>query len=227
MKSTPTQRKSPSSLKILSARLALGAFRCARNALCIVLLAELLSGCSTAHLSERQINDRAAALTKEITALCSCINTNEAVRTANTSIRYPLELARQYHAMRPAVVNNVFINMGLHPRGLCYQWADDLTAKLMTLHLQTVQLHRGVAALATPHEHSCVVITAPGQKFDQGIALDAWRHAGELAWSIVHKDKFKWKEVELTLEYQHELRNMADKLEAVEGAKKSSATAMQ
>ena len=108
----------------------------------------------------------------------------------------------------------MFINAGLHSRGLCYQWADDLTAKLMTLHLRTLELHRGVAHLGTKHEHSCVVLTAPGQSFANGIALDAWRYSGRLNWSPVTTDKYAWQEVELIPSYQAELQAAAEKLAA-------------
>lgn len=164
-------------------------------------------------MSEGEIETKSSALDAEICALHKSISTTEAAHAADVAVRYPLELALQYRATPPAIVNNVLINMGIHPRGLCYQWADDLTAKLMSLHLRTIELHRGVAALATPREHSCVVITAPGQCFEEGIVLDAWRNCGYLAWAVVKKDKFKWKEVLLREHYQNELDAAAKKLE--------------
>jgi hypothetical protein len=45
-----------------------------------------------------------------------------------------------------------------------------------------------------------VVLTAPGQAFDQGIVLDAWRHSGRLCWSPVQEDKYPWIEVEVIAE---------------------------
>ena len=72
------------------------------------------------------------------------------------------------------------MNLGVRKRGLCFQWADDLTLKLQSLRLRTLQLHRGVARLDTRREHSSVVLTAPGQPFDKGVVLDAWRHSGRL-----------------------------------------------
>jgi hypothetical protein len=153
-----------------------------------------------------------AALTETLRQLSPQVEIAEAERTAEAAVHYPLELARQYHATRPAVVNNVLINAGIHERGLCFQWADDLTAKLMTLHLCTLELHRGVARLGTKHEHSCVVVTATGQNFTNGIALDAWRYGGKLNWSPVLADKYAWQKVELIPSYQADLKAAAEKL---------------
>ncbi|HOC52079.1 MAG TPA: hypothetical protein PKI07_13410, partial [Verrucomicrobiota bacterium] len=46
----------------------------------------------------------------------------------------------------------------------------------------------------TRREHSSVVLTAPGQPFEQGIVLDAWRRSGRLYWSGVKEDKYPWIE---------------------------------
>lgn len=174
----------------------------------------LVTGCATVKVPEAKQKTEAAALAETLRDLSPRVDAAEAGRAAETAVRYPLELAREYHATPPAVINNVLINAGLHPRGLCFQWADDLTAKLMTLDLQTLELHRGVARLGTKHEHSCVVLTAPGQDFTNGIALDAWRHCGRLNWSPVPTDDYPWKEVGLTPGYQAELRAAAEKLSA-------------
>ena len=121
----------------------------------------------------------------------------EATLAAETACSYSLELARQYHAVRPAIWGNVLVNFGLRKRGLCYQWADDLSAKLESLHLRTLKVRRGVARLETRREHSSVVLTAPGQAFDRGIVLDAWRHSGRLFWCPVKEDRYPWTEVEV------------------------------
>lgn len=153
-------------------------------------------------------------LAERLSGLSPAVRPEEAVLVAETAFSYPRQLAREYHSIRPAVMNNVLINLGIHQRGLCYQWADDLTVKLMTLHLQTFEIHRGVAHLNTRHEHSCVVVTGLGQSFTNGIALDAWRYAGRLHWSRVQTDNYEWKEVELTPSYLAELRATAERLES-------------
>ncbi|MCX6922969.1 MAG: hypothetical protein NT154_07135 [Verrucomicrobia bacterium] len=117
--------------------------------------------------------------------------------TAETACAYSLELAKQYRVVRPAIWHNMLVNVGLKQRGLCFQWADDLSAKLESLHLRTLKVRRGVARLETRREHSSVVLTAPGQAFDQGIVLDAWRHSGNLYWCHIKDDKYPWIEVKV------------------------------
>lgn len=185
-----------------------------RSSTALFIAIALVTGCATVKLPEDKQRMEVAELAKKLQGLSSSVDANEAARASDAAIRYPLRLAEQYRARSPAVINNIFINAGLRPRGLCFQWADDLTAKLMTLHLHTLELHRGVAHLGTKHEHSCVVLTAHGQNFTNGIALDAWRHCGRLHWSPVTKDKFVWQEVDLTAPYQAELQAAASALEA-------------
>lgn len=185
-----------------------------RSCAFLMLACALVSGCMTVRVSEAKQKTEARTLAEGLRTLAPAVNSDEAALAADAAIRYPLQLAQSYHATPPAVLNNVFINTGIHPRGLCFQWADDLTVKLMTLQLRTLELHRGVARLGTRHEHSCVVLTAPGQAFTNGIALDAWRDCGRLHWSLVTTDKFGWQEVDLIPAYQDELRAAADKLEA-------------
>ncbi len=181
---------------------------------CSVLLAgiglALLAGCVTVSVPEARQQSEAIALAAKLCSLAPTVDPKEAAEAAEAAIRYPLQLAREYHATPPASFNNFLINVGVHPRGLCFQWADDLTVKLMTLRLRTLALHRGVARLGTRHEHSCVVLTANGQAFTNGIALDAWRYCGRLNWSLVTTDNYPWKEVELIPSYQAELRAAAD-----------------
>ena len=190
-------------------------FRSQKNLFSLaVTVATLTLGCTTVHVPEAKQKSEIAALAEKLNGLAPTVDRTEAERAADAAVRYPLLLAQEYHATPPAVINNIFINSGLHSRGLCFQWADDLTVKLMTLHLHTLELHRGVAQLGTRREHSCVVLTAPGQNFTNGIALDAWRHCGRLNWSPVPTDHYAWKEVDLIPSYQAELRTAAQKLAA-------------
>ena len=132
--------------------------------------------------------------------LSSSVVRQEATLAAETAYSYSLELAGQYHVVRPAIWHNMLVNLGLRERGLCFQWADDLSAKLESLHLRTLQVRRGAARLETRREHSSVVMTAPGQAFDQGIVLDAWRHSGHLYWCPLKEDKYPWIEVKVIAE---------------------------
>jgi len=155
--------------------------------LCLLLLA----GCASTGRHEPGPADLATRLR----GLDPVVDGQEATLTAETACAYSLELARQYRVVRPAIFHNVLVNLGVKQRGLCYQWADDLSARLATLHLRTLQIRRGGARWGTSREHSSVVLTAPGQAFDQGIVLDAWRHSGHLYWAGVKEDKYPWIEV--------------------------------
>jgi hypothetical protein len=155
-----------------------------------------LAGCVAPHSAGSPAADLAARLE----GLRPTVAPAEAALAARTAYFYSAELAREYRVVRPAILHNVLVNLGLRKRGLCFQWADDLSAKLQSLQLHTLQLHRGVARLETRREHSSVVLTAPGQPFDEGIVLDAWRHSGRLYWDPVKGDKYPWIEVEVVAE---------------------------
>ena len=178
------------------------AWRCLVAAFAVLILG---TGCATGTPEN---------LAGQLRGLSPTVSPEEAALTARTAIEYSRQLGRDFHAIPPAAsFNNVLINLGVHSRGLCFQYADDLTVKLLTLHLRTLVLNRGVAHMQTRHEHSCVVVTAVGQSFTNGIVLDAWRRGGHLVWSSVTRDKFPWKEVELIPTYRAELQAAADRME--------------
>ncbi|HEY5913873.1 MAG TPA: hypothetical protein VJA21_25065 [Verrucomicrobiae bacterium] len=162
---------------------------CGLVGVCVLLLA----GCA----SPRKPGPPAAGLAERLQCLNPSVTPDEATLAAETAQSYSLQLAKDYRVVRPAILHNILVNLGLRQRGLCFQWADDLSAKLQSLNLRTLQLHRGVARLETRREHSSVVLTALGQPFDRGIVLDAWRHSGRLYWGGVKEDKYPWIEVEV------------------------------
>lgn len=181
----------------------LGAF--SRGLLAVLAILLLGTGCATGTPEN---------LAGQLRGLSPTVSPEEAALTARTAIGYSRQLGRDFHAIPPAAsFNNVLINLGLHSRGLCFQYADDLTVKLLTLHLRTLVLNRGVAHMNTRHEHSCVVVTAVGQSFTNGIVLDAWRRGGHLVWAPVTQDKFPWQEVDLIPTYRAELQTAADRME--------------
>ena len=158
-------------------------------AFCLLLTA----GCASTSARGHTPQD----LARRLRELSPSVEEAEANRAAEIACSYSLQLARQYRVVRPAIFHNVLVNLGIRQRGLCFQWADDLSAKLDTLKLHSLVLHRGVARLDTRREHSSVVLTSPGQDFYQGIVLDAWRHSGHLVWAGVKEDKYPWIEVEV------------------------------
>src|SRR5580704_4365050 len=99
----------------------------------LVLAVLACSGCATPQPSAKEQSSRIAALAQDFSHLSPNVDPTEAQRAADAAVRYPLQLARDWHAVRPALYNNLLINAGIHPRGLCFEWADDLTMKLMSL----------------------------------------------------------------------------------------------
>jgi hypothetical protein len=136
---------------------------------------------------------RIAALRDEFIHLDKSVDPAEAERLASTAVRYSNLMAERYDLIQPVELNNVLISAGLKRRGLCYQLAEDLLAELRTLHVRTLTLQRCVAWKGDIwNEHNCVVVTAVGQAFEDGIVLDAWRNAGNLRWAPVRLDHYPW-----------------------------------
>ena len=132
-------------------------------------------------------------LREEILTLGNAVSEEEAAVLADTAVRYAAEMAHAYDMVRPIEVHNALVNLGLRKRGLCYQSAEDLYARLRQLHLRTLRLHWGVAHKDDLWlEHSGVIVTARGRPFHEGMVLDAWRHAGRLRWAKVSEDRYPW-----------------------------------
>ena len=130
----------------------------------------------------------------ELKALGPAADPIEARQVAETAIRESAILAEEYQLVRPAVIHNLLVVMGMKDRGLCYQWAEDLMQRLEALELQSFQLHWAVAYQGSNlREHNSVVITAKGQPFSKGILFDPWRHSGNLYWTPVVKDTYPWE----------------------------------
>lgn len=105
------------------------------------------------------------------------------------------KLRRDYGVIGgPPSFQNVLINLGIRKRGFCFHWAEDLLAQFDELKLTTLELHWGEAQAGTFRENNCLVVTAKGQPFREGIVLDCWRHAGHLFWAPVAADHDPWVE---------------------------------
>ncbi len=175
-----------------------------------LLIVVLLNACAGAHQSGPAASGRdspaagpealayrekIAALSNDLAALNGHTDSAEAEQLAETAISYSYYLAGEYRLVRPPILHNLLVRIGLRDRGLCYQWTEDLMKRLYLLELKNFQLHWGVAYRGSElREHNTVVVTAPGQPFAEGIVLDPWRNSGELYWSRVKKDSYPWKE---------------------------------
>lgn len=152
-----------------------------------------LVGCASAPIEASWKQQQTSALREQLIQLDKSVESDEAARLASTAVETAAELAVEYRAVRPACLQNILVNSGKRKRGLCYQWANDLYPHLYDLNLKTLELHLAVARMDTRREHNSVVVTARSQPFEQGIALDAWRHSGRLCSHFVAKDKYPWK----------------------------------
>lgn len=160
--------------------------------LAILLLSIFPASCVNLGTAEqRQV--RIHKLSREIGQLSPTIDTREADKLAFTAVESSADLAREFKPVPVAWVNNNFVNSGLRKRGLCYHWREDLFPHLYALKLKTIDLHLASARRATRFEHNCIVITARGQRFEDGIALDPWRGCGVLAWAKVSEDRYPWQ----------------------------------
>jgi hypothetical protein len=160
---------------------------------CTAQRAAVNSGATPAAVAKTLAGVNPADLAERLGRLSPAVDPAEAARLAETACTRAAELRGEYRVVGTPLFHNVLVNMGVRQRGLCYQWADDLEARLETLRLRTLVVNRAVARAATWREHNCLVITAPGVPFAEGIVLDGWRHSGKLFWVKVREDSYPWK----------------------------------
>ena len=136
----------------------------------------------------------AEVLQDRIAALSPSVRRGEARRVAECAYATAARLRRDYGVFAPALFHNFLVNVGIRKRGLCFQWADDLLAHLDAVKATTLELHWAEARAGRLRENNCIVVTAKGQPFREGIVLDCWRHAGNLFWAPVAADHYPWVE---------------------------------
>lgn len=122
------------------------------------------------------------------------VDPEEAARLARISHDYVRRLRVEYGVTDPPLIHNTKVNMGLRPRGLCYQWADDLEARLRQEGFRTLDFHRAIANADTLLiDHSVLIVSRKGDGLFDGIVLDGWRDGGRLFWSPVLEDtRYDW-----------------------------------
>lgn len=152
----------------------------------------LIAACVNLGTPEQR-QEKARRLSHDLQQLSPSISAAEADKLAVTAVETSAELARDFKPLRFPWMNNGLVNTGLRKRGLCYQWRDDLFPHLHRLGLKTMDLHLTSARRATLMEHNAIVVTAKGQRFEDGIAIDPWRCCGVLAWAKVSEDRYPWK----------------------------------
>jgi len=156
-----------------------------------------LAGCAAAPPPEARAADQreAAELGHAILALGDGVDPEEAKRAARIAFSYSRQLAREYRVTDPPLIHNAKVHMGLRPRGLCYEWAEDLEARLLQENFRTLELHRAIAPEALFRiEHSTVVVSRRGDSLSDGLVLDPWRNGGALYWAPARDDgDYDWR----------------------------------
>ena len=133
-------------------------------------------------------------LTKAIMNLGPNIDPDEAAWVAREAVLYPKYLANQYRLMWPPNYQNVLVNTGKREKGLCFQWARDMTAHIGKRHYKTLTLQRAVANQGGMYEHNVLTVAALGKGIEDAIILDPWRHNSILYWVKTKDDpNYQWK----------------------------------
>jgi hypothetical protein len=128
---------------------------------------------------------KAKKLAQQLAALSPRVNPEEAKLLAACAFATVGKLRREYRMFGTPIFNNFLVYHGIRKRGYCYQWSEDLLVALDKLKLRTLELRWGEAHPGTWRENNCIVVTAKGQPFSQGIMLECWRHLGHLSFGPV------------------------------------------
>jgi hypothetical protein len=131
---------------------------------------------------------KAEKLTDELASLSPRVNRDEAKLLADCAFATVTKLRREYRMFGTPIFNNFLIYHGLRKRGYCYQWSEDLLVALDKLNLKSLEMRWGEYDPNTWRENNCIVVTANGQPFKQGIMLECWRHLGHLYFGLVASD---------------------------------------
>ena len=177
--------------------------------LVLTLSIGLLNGCSVTYNNVKMENGKRPiariltnkqkrsinGLAKALKALGPNTSQREANDIAYDAIVYPMVLANQYNLVYPPQLQNILVNGNHRDRGLCWQWADDMTTHMKKKKLKTFDLLRGTANRRLKNEHNSLVVVAKGGDFYTGILLDPWRNSGDLYWAKITEEEdpqYKW-----------------------------------
>jgi len=154
---------------------------------------------SAIDFSDREKIDR---LTYDLMGLGKDIDIEEARYVAREAVLFPQHLANEYRLVGPPNKHNVLVNEGKRKRGLCYHWAQDMTAHIGKKHYKTLEMHRVVANQGTFVEHNVLSVSAKGKGIKDAFILDGWRNSGKLLWMKTDEDdEYDW--VKYTPQYSN------------------------
>lgn len=157
-------------------------------------------GCSAKNSIEPNIKkdiikEKINKLSYEIQSMSDSIDKEEAYNAAFNAVTYSKYLAQKYKAVKPAIFNNLLINLHIKNRGLCYHYANDLFLFLRSKNYKSFKLMKIISNRDEYFEHTSLAIIKDGVDLKNSIVLDAWRDVGELYFSKIKDDKrYKWEE---------------------------------
>ncbi len=124
------------------------------------------------------------------------VNRDESKELAGKAISYSHTLAKEYRLVKPPLLQNFLVNIGLRKRGLCWQFAYDMLSFVKKQNYKSFDYYIGGANIGDYwSEHNVLVVTCRGCRFEDGILLDPWRNSGNLYFSKLKNDKkYKWKQ---------------------------------
>lgn len=162
-----------------------------------LLTITLLGACATYRPNGPPMATRAeiAELEQGLLDLGPGIDPEEARRAARITYEYTYQLAQEYQITDPPLIHNMKVNAGLRPRGLCWQWAEDIEARLKQENFKTLVLFRAIANADSRIliDHSTAILSRRGDTMEQGVVIDPWRYGGVLFWSPLLEDtRYTW-----------------------------------
>lgn len=118
----------------------------------------------------------------------------EAEAIALTAMKGFRDLKEKFEMVRPAILHNLLVNVGLKEEGLCWQWTRGLMKELLKLDVKTYDLRWATAREGTLREHNTVVVVVKDRPLEDGLVIDGWTHSGKPFWIRVTDDKkHPWK----------------------------------
>lgn len=117
----------------------------------------------------------------------------EADLIAKSVIGTIYELSQKWRVGGSALFNNLLINHGLKEKGFCFHYVEELEKALNKIAPKHFDMHEVSAWAGTFRENNALVLTAKGEGFESGIAIDAWRRGGRPFWTNVKGDRFPWQ----------------------------------
>ena len=112
-----------------------------------------------------------AELKQAILDLGPGVDPEEAARAASVAYSWTHELALKYQIRDNPIIHNTEVNLGLKPRGLCWQWAEDMEKRLKQENFHTLVIYRAIATPGNPFrlEHSTAIVSRKGDGMYQGL----------------------------------------------------------